>query len=128
MHLSCLLFAIGIGLKCFDCDIESTHICRTKGIQYGREITCLNGEIACAKFVGGMIMELDIVRIYNNFIIIFQTFLTYLLFCLYIFRSFGHCFILWRMHQCNQRMVCYERVSPDPFSCYRVLLQDRFLQ
>ena len=56
VKFSCFLLIAGMGLQCFDCDIESTHICKTKGMHHGRKITCLNGETACAKFVGGMIM------------------------------------------------------------------------
>ena len=75
--MSCLSFVSGMGLKCFECNIESAHICKTKGIQYGTEIACLNGEIACAKFVGGMTMKFDIVRIFKNFININSIFLTF---------------------------------------------------
>ena len=43
----------GMGLQCFECEMDSKHICNSEGPQEGTNVTCKYGENTCAKNVGG---------------------------------------------------------------------------
>ena len=53
-HGKCVVnIVVGKGLQCFECKLDTDHICYQKGIQEGRKLNCSSNENACVKNVGG---------------------------------------------------------------------------
>ena len=48
-----VLFLVGSGLQCFECDLDKNHICSKIGTHEGQKITCSPDENACIKNIGG---------------------------------------------------------------------------
>ena len=71
---------VAVGLKCFECKMDSDHICTIGGTQEGPQITCKSGENACAKNAGGTVgikpnfVSYDWLRIFTKWVSYFHKF------------------------------------------------------